>query len=85
VVIRPLEIFNPAAQTNATAIILSHNHPSGDPSPSPEDVSVTRSIYQASQIMGVEFLDHIVVGRDCWVSLKERGLGFDKICAIASS
>lgn len=77
VVIRPLEIFKPAAQTNATAIILSHNHPSGSPDPSPEDVAVTRSIVQAGQILGVEMLDHIVVGKDRWVSLKSMGLGFD--------
>ena len=75
--IRPLEIFKPAAQINATAIILSHNHPSGDPSPSPEDVAVTRILHQSSQILGVEFLDHIVVGRDRWVSLKNMGLGFE--------
>lgn len=76
-VIRPLEIFKAAAQANATAIVLSHNHPSGDPSPSPEDVAVTRTLYQAGQLLGVELLDHIVVGRDCWISLKDRGLGFD--------
>lgn len=75
-IIRPLEIFKPAAQINATAIVLSHNHPSGDPSPSPEDIAVTRSIYQASQILGVEFLDHIVIGKDRWVSLKNMRLGF---------
>ena len=75
--IRPLEIFKPAAQTNATAIVLSHNHLSGDPTPSPEDVSVTRTIYEAGQILGVEVLDHIVVGKDRWVSLKELALGFD--------
>lgn len=76
-VIRPVEIFKAAAQTNATAIVMSHNHPSGDPTPSPEDFAVTRSIVQAGQILGVELLDHIVVGKDRWVSLKERGLGFD--------
>jgi len=76
-IIRPLEIFKPAAQINAMAIVLSHNHPSGDPSPSPEDIAVTRTLYQASQIMGVEFLDHIVVGKDRWASLKELRLGFE--------
>jgi DNA repair protein RadC len=77
VVIRPLEIFKSAAQTNATAIILSPNHPSGSPDPSPEDVAVTRSIVQAGQILGVEVLDHIVVGREGWVSFKEQGLAFE--------
>jgi hypothetical protein len=76
-VIRPVEIFKAAARANASAIMLSHNHPSGDPSPSPEDVAVTRSLVQAGQVLGVELLDHIVVGRDCWVSLKERSLGFE--------
>lgn len=76
-IIRPVEIFKPAAQTNSMAIILSHNHPSGDPTPSPEDVAISRSLYQAGQLLGVELLDHIVVGRDCWVSLKERGLAFE--------
>ena len=61
-VIRPLEIFKAAAQTNASAVILSHNHPSGDPSPSPEDVAVTRTLYQAGQLLGVDFLDHKTPG-----------------------
>jgi DNA repair protein RadC len=76
-IIRPVEIFKPAAQINAKSIILSHNHPSGTPEPSPEDVAVTRTLREAGQLLGVDVLDHIVVGRDCWVSLKERGLGFE--------
>jgi DNA repair protein RadC len=61
---------------NAPAIILSHCHPSGQTDPSPEDVQVTRTINQAGQLLGIEVLDHIIVGQDSWVSLKERGLGF---------
>jgi DNA repair protein RadC len=55
---------------------VAHNHPSGDPSPSPDDVSVTRAIVQAGKLLSVDVLDHIVIGQGRWVSLKERGLGF---------
>jgi DNA repair protein RadC len=58
-------------------VILFHNHPSGDPSPSPEDVSITRTIISAGQLLDIEVLDHIVIGQARWVSLKERGLAFD--------
>jgi DNA repair protein RadC len=63
-IIRPVEIFKPAAQTNAESIILSYNHPSGDPSLSPEDVAATRTFCEAGQLLGVELLNHIVVGRE---------------------
>jgi len=53
-----------------------HNHPSGDPTPSPEDISVTREIVQAGRLLDVEVLDHLVIGHHRYVSLKERGLGF---------
>ena len=76
-IIRLAEVFRPAILVNATAIIISHNHPSGDPSPSPEDVQITRSTVEAGQLLGMELLDHIVVGNQHrWVSLKEQGLGF---------
>jgi len=55
---------------------VTHNHPSGDPSPSPEDISVTRAIVQGGKILDIEVLDHLVVAKDRFVSLKERGLGF---------
>ena len=77
VVIRAAEVFRPAIATNATAIILGHNHPSGDPTPSPEDVQVTRSLVEAGQLLGIEILDHIVCGSEHSTSLKEAGLGFD--------
>ena len=60
----------------AAAIIVCHNHPSSDPTPSPEDVKVTELIRQAGSILDIELLDHIVIGRQRFVSLKERGLGF---------
>jgi DNA repair protein RadC len=63
-------------RTNASAIIVTHNHPSGDPTPSPDDVAVTRAIVQAGKLLDVDVLDHLVVGQGKWVSMKERGLGF---------
>jgi DNA repair protein RadC len=76
-IIRVGEIFREAVRKNATALILAHNHPSGDPTPSPEDVQVTRSVVEAGTLLGIEVLDHLVIGHQRFVSLKERGLGFD--------
>lgn len=74
--VRVAEVFKDAIREQATAIIVVHNHPSGDPTPSPDDVAVTRAIVQAGRLMDVEVLDHIVIGQGRFVSLKERGLGF---------
>jgi DNA repair protein RadC len=74
--IRVGEIFREAVRKNASAIIVAHNHPSGDPTPSPDDVAVTRAILQAGKMLDVDVLDHLVIGQGRWVSLKERGLGF---------
>jgi DNA repair protein RadC len=74
--IRVGEVFKEAIRTNASALIVIHNHPSGDPAPSPDDVAVTRAIVQAGKLLDVEVLDHLVIGHGKWVSLKERGLGF---------
>jgi DNA repair protein RadC len=76
-VIRIGELFRAAIKENAAAFIIAHNHPSGDPSPSPEDINVTRQIAQAGKLLDVDVLDHIIIGRQRFVSLKERGLGFD--------
>jgi DNA repair protein RadC len=70
------ELFKPAIRRNASALIVVHNHPSGDPTPSPDDVAVTRAIVQAGKLLDVDVLDHMVIGQGRWVSLKERGLGF---------
>jgi DNA repair protein RadC len=70
------EVFRPAIRANAAAILVAHNHPSGTPDPSPEDVAITRAIVQAGQLLDVECLDHLVVGRGTFVSLKSKGLGF---------
>ncbi len=74
--VRVGEIFKAAIRKNASALIVVHNHPSGDPTPSPDDVAVTRAIVQAGKMLDVDVLDHMVIGQGRWVSLKERGLGF---------
>jgi len=76
--IRIGEVFREAIKANAAALIVAHNHPSGDPSPSPEDVAVTRSMVEAGRMLDIEVLDHLVIGRHRFISLKERGLGFGK-------
>lgn len=74
--VRVGEIFKESVRKNASAIVVIHNHPSGDPTPSPDDVAVTRAIVQAGKLLDVEVLDHLVIGQGKWISLKERGLGF---------
>jgi DNA repair protein RadC len=70
----PREIFRPAILANAAAVILFHNHPSGDPTPSETDVQVTKRLADAGRMMGVEILDHIVVARNRFISLKRQKL-----------
>lgn len=71
------EVFKPALQRLATAIIVVHSHPSGDPTPSPDDVVLTRAMVQAGKLLDCDILDHLVIGQGGrWVSMKERGLGF---------
>jgi DNA repair protein RadC len=77
--IRAPELFKEAVKVNAPALIMSHCHPSGDPDPSPEDVMITNHVRAAAELLDLDLLDHIVVGKDAWVSLKERGLGFDPL------
>lgn len=75
-VVRIGEVFRAAIRRNACSIIVVHNHPSGDPTPSPEDVRVTEMLVDAGKLLDIAVLDHIVIGRNRFVSLKERGLGF---------
>ena len=75
-VIRVGELFREAVKHNCAALVVVHNHPSGDPTPSPEDVAVTREIVAAGKLLDIEVLDHLVIGHQRFVSLKERGLGF---------
>ena len=74
--VRVGEVFKAAVRRGAPAILVVHNHPSGDPTPSPDDVAVTRALVQAGKLLDVEVLDHLVIGRGRYVSMKERGLGF---------
>ena len=72
--VSPRELFMEALQRNAVSIILLHNHPSGDPTPSLADVQITRRIYEAGALIGIELLDHIIIGDNCFVSMKEKGI-----------
>jgi len=76
-IVRVGELFRFALRENAAAMIVAHNHPSGDPSPSPEDIQVTRQIAKAGDLLDIDVLDHVIIGRQRYISLKERGLGFD--------
>lgn len=74
--VRVAELFKEAVRRNSVAVILAHNHPSGDPTPSPEDILVTRNVVEAGKLLDVEVLDHLILTQGRWVSLRERGLGF---------
>lgn len=72
-IVHPREIYREAVKRSAASIICAHNHPSGDPTPSQEDIHVTRRLVEAGKIMGIELLDHLVIGQHTFVSLKEKG------------
>ena len=72
--VHPREVFQEAVVSRAAAIVLFHNHPSGDPEPSAEDLSLTRRLVAAGSLMGIEVLDHLVLGAGRFVSLKQRGI-----------
>jgi DNA repair protein RadC len=74
--VRIAEVFKGSIRRNATSIIIVHNHPSGDPSPSPEDIALTRAIIQAGKLLDIDVLDHIVIGHKQFVSMKEKGFAF---------
>tara|TARA_Y100000310_G_scaffold224871_1_gene226746 strand:- start:171 stop:446 length:276 start_codon:yes stop_codon:yes gene_type:complete len=76
-VIRPGEVFREAVRSNAPAVIVVHNHPSGDPTPSQEDIQITGQLIGAGKLLDVEVLDHVVVVQYGFISLKEKGLGFE--------
>lgn len=75
-VVRIGEVLREAVRRNCPGLVLAHNHPSGDPTPSPEDVHVTELAVQAGDLLGIAILDHLVIGCNRYVSLKEKGLGF---------
>ena len=72
--VHPREIFKVALLCNASAVILAHNHPSGNPTPSHEDIDITNRLKKAGEILGIEVLDHIIIGDNTWTSFKEKGL-----------
>ena len=73
-IVHPRELFQRAILANCASLILAHNHPSGDPAPSPEDIALTRKLIDAGLLLDIPVLDHIVLGYGCYVSFKERGL-----------
>ena len=73
-VVHPREVFQAAIEQSAASVILVHNHPSGDPAPSGEDLAVTRRMVEAGEIMDIPVLDHVIVGYDKFISLKEEGM-----------
>ena len=73
-IVHPREVFNPAVRDSAAAVILIHNHPSGDPAPSREDREITRRLREAGELLGIKVLDHIVIGDGSYVSFVEQGL-----------
>ncbi|MBZ0291851.1 MAG: DNA repair protein RadC [Anaerolineae bacterium] len=74
--LRTAEVFKAAVVNNNPAIILVHNHPSGDVAPSPEDIEITRTLIAAGQLLDIIVLDHLIIGDHDWISIKESGLAF---------
>ncbi|MFJ7826923.1 DNA repair protein RadC [Psychrobacillus sp. NPDC096623] len=72
-IVHPREIFREAVKRSAASIICAHNHPSGNPAPSTEDIDVTKRLYEAGLLMGIELLDHVIIGDHQFISLKEKG------------
>ncbi len=75
-VVRVGEVFREAVRANCAGLVIVHNHPSGDPTPSPEDVRMTRRLVEAGELLHIEVVDHLIIGRNRYVSMKERRLGF---------
>ena len=73
-IVHPREVFKTAIISNASSIILAHNHPSGDPTPSKEDINITDRIKESGKILGIDLLDHLIIGDDSYISLKEKGI-----------
>ena len=71
--VHPREVFGPAVRRGAAAVVVAHSHPSGDPTPSPQDIDVTRRLIRASEILGIRLLDHVIVGNGCFTSMKSEG------------
>ena len=76
--VRVGELFRDAVRLDASGVVLVHNHPSGDPTPSPDDLHLTAESIAAGRLLDVDVLDHVVIGHDAWVSLRDRGVTFDR-------
>jgi DNA repair protein RadC len=72
-IVHPREVFQAAIKRNSAAIVCAHNHPSGDPTPSPQDIEITKRLIEAGEIIGIDVLDHIIIGDKGYISLKEKG------------
>ena len=73
-IVHPREVFKTSLITSAAALLLVHNHPTGDPTPSSEDIAITRRLKEAGEIIGIKVLDHVIVGTEGYLSFVERGL-----------
>jgi DNA repair protein RadC len=76
--VRVGELFRDAVRSHAAAMILVHNHPSGDPTPSPDDLHLTAEAVAAGRLLDIRVLDHLILGHAAWVSLRDRGVAFDR-------
>nr|WP_040305599.1 DNA repair protein RadC [Caloramator australicus] len=73
-IVHPREVFSEAIRRSSSSIIICHNHPSGDPEPSMEDINITKRLFEVGKLVGIELLDHIIIGDGCYISLKEKNL-----------
>ena len=83
--VRVGELFREAVRTNATGIVLVHNHPSGDPTPSPDDLHLTAEALAAGRLLDIDLLDHVVISSGGYVSLRDRGVSFDRVSRRVSA
>ena len=83
--VRVGELFRDAVRLSAAGVILVHNHPSGDPTPSPDDLHLTGEALAAGRLLDIDLLDHLIIGHDAFVSLRDRGVGFDRGEAVPAS
>jgi DNA repair protein RadC len=83
--VRVGELYRDAVRLSASGVILVHNHPSGDPTPSPQDLHLTAEALAAGRLLDIELLDHLVIGHDAWVSLRDRGVSFDRPGRVADA
>ncbi|MCR4431473.1 MAG: DNA repair protein RadC [Tepidanaerobacteraceae bacterium] len=73
-IVHPREVFKPAIRRSSASIVLVHNHPSGDPTPSKEDVDITRRLVEAGKLLGIDVVDHVIIGNGIYISLREKGI-----------